>query len=155
MYKQRDIMNCKKTQHQFVFFIEGALSTEKTAEVLAHLQQCEACSLLFNNIKDTYSAFDGIPVPDVNPYLASKIESRLKKRSIQLNTAYLTFNRILPKVAASAIIIIGLVLGIFVGDQMKYLHLANQDTNLNKAVEMYTGVYNSTGENSDALFSNE
>jgi hypothetical protein len=155
MYKQRTIMNCKQTQHQFLFFIEGSLSIQKTQEIHDHLQKCEACSLLFNSIKDTYNAFDNMPLPDMNPYLAYKIESHLTKHSIHLNIAHLPFSRILPKIAASVIIIIGLVLGIFVGGQMKYLHAANQESNLNKAVEMYTGVYNSTGENSEALFSNE
>jgi anti-sigma factor RsiW len=137
--------------------MEGSLSDQKTREVQEHLESCEACSVLLNNVEKTYEAFDNLSVPGINPYLSTKIEARLKKNHLQIEVARLPFRRVFPKVAAGAIIVIGIVLGIFVGGQMKYLHTANKDGGLNEVVEMYTDVYSATdaNQNTDAIFTNE
>lgn len=150
-------MNCNQTQNHFLFFMEGSLSSQKTREVQQHLEKCDACAILLNDIEKTYRAFDKTPVPELNPYLSSRIDERLKNEQLEIAVARLPFRTLFPKVAATAIIIIGVALGVFVGGQMKYLHTETKEGSLNEVVEMYTDVYKAsyTNPNTDALLANE
>lgn len=149
------IMNCNQAQNHFLFFMEGSLSSQKTREVQEHLEKCDACTILLNDVEKTYRAFDKIPVPEVNPYLSTRIDALLKEEHLEIEVARLPFRSIFPKVAATAIIIIGIALGIFVGGQMKYLH--TEEGNLNDVVKTYTDVYKASynNPNTDALLANE
>lgn len=148
-------MNCNQAQNHFLFFMEGSLSSQKTREVQEHLEKCDACAILLNDVEKTYRAFDNVHVPEVNPYLSTRIDARLKKNHLEIEVASLPLRRIFPKVAATAIIIIGIALGVFVGGQMKYLH--SEEGSLNEVVKTYTDVYNASynNPNTDALLANE
>lgn len=148
-------MNCNQAQNHFLFFMEGSLSSQKTREVQEHLEKCDACAILLNDVEKTYRAFDKVHVPEVNPYLSTHIDARLKKNHLEIEVASLPFRSIFPKVAAAAIIIIGVALGVFVGGQMKYLH--TEEGSLNEVVKTYTDVYNASynNPNTDALLANE
>lgn len=150
-------MNCKQARNHFLFCMDGSLHEAESAALQEHLAGCKACTLLFANIKETYNAFDNATVPEINPYIVSKIEAKLRTPSIEIDVARLPFKKVFPKVAASAVLIIGIALGVFVGEKMQYLHTSSNDSNLNEVVKTYTDVYKAsyTSPSTDALLANE
>lgn len=63
-------------------YLDGELSNNKARIVEIHLQTCVPCKRAFNRMQALSSAVQQIPLPTVNPLLATRILSQLHVRGI-------------------------------------------------------------------------
>jgi len=70
--------NCEELQNRLSEYVDGVLDKERTAELQAHLQECEACRQLLADLRRTVALIQDIPDVDPPKDLLSKIHAQLE-----------------------------------------------------------------------------
>lgn len=148
MKNKTDIMKCKHVHKNFIEYIEHTLSEPLSTALHDHLDNCPECKMLFKNILNTYSVFNNLPKPEINPYFYTKIEQRLKSKNQDLSLSSFVLKRLQP-VIASVIIILGIGLGILIGKGLASTNLINKDRT--SILDAYASEYYLSGTNDDNM----
>jgi hypothetical protein len=107
-------MKCRYVENNLIGYIEKTLPPQVLTEIDNHLENCAGCNALVRNIKDTYTIFDGETIKYPNLYGA--INARMShKHSSVIN--FIPNHRIIYRMAASVIVIIGMSIGVFIGSK--------------------------------------
>jgi hypothetical protein len=117
-------MNCRHLENNLFGYIESSLTPSLMLEVKEHIEDCEACKQIYLQVKCTYEVFNvhrTMPVPDLYPGILQK----LKYHHVSV-VEFVPRHRVIYRVAASIIVIIGVGIGIFVGG--KYSSIKNSNT---------------------------
>lgn len=154
-------MNCRHIENNLIGYIESSLTPSLMLEVKEHIEACEACKQIYLQVKCTYEIFSdnrNIPVPDLYPGILQKLKYH--------HTSVVEFvprHRVIYRVAASIIVIIGIGLGIFMGGKYSSIKNGNapsftsQSNSGDEVSESYSTLVNSMdGESGLAmLYTNE
>lgn len=75
-------MNCQEIHNQFIFYLDGELSPKDTIAFEKHIQECNSCKNLLNQIKATYQQVD---IPDLSDNFTDTTLSKIQSKK---NTLY-------------------------------------------------------------------
>ena len=149
-------MNCYQINKNFIGYIEQTIPTELQEQIGVHLNGCHNCSELYKNIVATYTIYEKLPLPEVNPYFYTRLEQKLKSKH-QLNQKFVP--QIIWKlqpVAATILVFIGIGSGILIGTSISGSEITFKKPNRSEVLEVYASDYNlvSTGDESLAILMN-
>jgi predicted anti-sigma-YlaC factor YlaD len=102
-------VNCKSTGKKLIFFLDNSLNPEETVLVAAHLEQCPECRAKLEFLKEILAQADIEKTTEVNPFLFTRIQSRLEQVKEHKT------KRILQPLAISVALVIGILSGILLG----------------------------------------
>jgi predicted anti-sigma-YlaC factor YlaD len=111
MIKNDNKMNCNKIHNQIIFYLEGDLPSSEMTKFEDHLQCCESCSKLTNEIKQTLTIIPLQKNNETSPYFYTRVKARLED-----NTS--SREKFLPRFAQAAIFSVLLVATIFIGIEL-------------------------------------
>lgn len=111
-------MNCRQLRKRLVAYQDGELGPEEKALVSEHLQSCPSCRSIYTEMEDVWQSLDMVPEIEPSPefyeHLSQKIHVPAKQHHRLWPSWFLEF---FPSPAATfAILLIGLSLGIFLGN---------------------------------------
>lgn len=116
--KNEKNISCRKVEKNLIAYIEDALPAALRAEIANHFDACNSCYFLYKKVKATYRVFDQEAEPEINPRFISQTEIKLNEpvhRIIHL----LPEPGLLNKIAAAAIIIVSIGLGVALGGHIQ------------------------------------
>lgn len=102
-------MNCRRIEKQLMPYLENELSIAEKQNVEVHLDQCTGCMQKLQYLRSTLSLVDVEKETRVKPFLYTRIQARqsatmVRRPSRALQTAWIT-----------AVLVIGMVIGVAVG----------------------------------------
>ncbi|MEA3504106.1 MAG: zf-HC2 domain-containing protein [Bacteroidota bacterium] len=116
-------MNCKDFEKNMIDFIEGALSKAMQIAMQEHIDNCNRCKRVFQDVKSTYSLLGNEDKPELKPFFMTRLEQRIENEKengipvVRLQWLYST--------AAAAIVVIGLALGVTIGKNISPAQLVD------------------------------
>jgi hypothetical protein len=114
-------MDCKQIEKNIVFFIDKELSSEKNIAFISHINHCERCSVLVENISKTIDTKNNIPE---DFYFYTRLKQKMDSKSIPIP---FFSRRILQPIALFSLLIIGGYMGVFIGNQYKSISMTTED----------------------------
>jgi hypothetical protein len=141
-------MKCKQVHKNFIGYIENTLPGALSTALHDHLDNCPECKKVYDHILATYTVFNKLPNPEINPFFYTKVEQRLKSKVQQGLTLSTLITKKLQPVIASVIIIVGICLGIIVGKGLANSRFTNKDSAI---LEAYASEYYLSGTNDDSV----
>ncbi|HEY4787082.1 MAG TPA: hypothetical protein VIH57_13585 [Bacteroidales bacterium] len=151
-------MNCKYINRNLIGYIERSIPIELQEDIDKHLSECLSCKSLFEEVRKTYLVFDERTIPEVNPFFYSKLEHKLRtkgQKEVQLVTELVWKLR---SVAATALIFVGVSMGVIIGKSLYGSGAALSNPNRAEILQEYASEYyltDSGEETMNALISNE
>ena len=110
-------MDCKEIRNNIIFLIEKEISPDKEKELSVHLKNCRECSVLYNNILETYKSLDIKEEIEPKAFFAESVLNKLDttEESRIDNSSLLErfFFEYFKKIAISGIAIIVLIIVFF------------------------------------------
>ena len=109
-------MRCKEFENKIIDYLEGSLSNVEMNRMKDHLEGCEQCSQLYEEIRLTYSMADQEKAPEMHRGFYDRVKARMDSgqpeagKTIRLNRFYAA--------AATILVLIGLALGILLGSNL-------------------------------------
>jgi len=109
-------MRCKEFENKIIDYLEETLPAKETDRVNEHLERCDQCSRLYDEIRRTYRMLDQEKAPQMQPGFYERVKTKMDSerpeagKSIRLNRFYAA--------AASILVLIGLALGILLGSNL-------------------------------------
>ena len=109
-------MDCKEVQNRIIKYIEKTLTESQEKSVTLHIEKCEDCSRLLNEMEKTYGIIESYESIGTYPYFTENVLNKIDKLdklgvqgiSKQDNFSYV-FGRIaITGIAAVIILIIGI-----------------------------------------------
>lgn len=151
-------MNCDHVKQNFIGYIEQSIPIDLHEEMNAHFSECPVCRELYQNVAATYTAFDKVTVPELSPYFYTRLEQKLaaKYQPRQKFTPHLMWK--LQPIAATLLIILGIGLGILIGQSISGSGITISSPNRSEVLNAYATDYNLTytgEENMAELMNNE
>jgi hypothetical protein len=117
-------MDCKQIEKNIIFYIDKEMSSEKNIDFISHLNHCEKCNVLVENITKTIDSTDiKSNIPD-DYYFYTRLKQKMDSKSIP--TPFFS-KRILQPIALFSLLIIGGYMGIFIGNQYKSISMTTED----------------------------
>jgi len=102
-------MDCNEFSNNILFYLDGELSLKEVTRFEAHLANCDACKLIFDNIAAIYRVVNTEKELQPNPFFYHKLKIRLKN-SRHHKTKKILFN-VLKPLAVAASIALGIIIG--------------------------------------------
>nr|WP_321353489.1 zf-HC2 domain-containing protein [uncultured Draconibacterium sp.] len=112
-------MKCKNVHNKLIFFLEKELPVSEMKQVQQHLDECSACALFAEEMKNTLSILESDKVTDENPFFFTRVKNRLERQSEEQPVARPVLVRILQPVAFSVILLLGIYGGFKLGQVPK------------------------------------
>ncbi|MBN2544093.1 zf-HC2 domain-containing protein [bacterium] len=112
-------MRCKDAKKRFIALIENKLSSNEKNRLEEHLKVCNECSQLFEKVNSTWAGFNGSEQIKPSPYLWTRLEQRIIEYDEKRNSIFDWLRlpgRWLQPVAAATLIVIGIVIGYYLGN---------------------------------------
>jgi hypothetical protein len=149
-------MTCRDIENNLIGYIENTLPLTLKQEMDLHIQECKECRLMIFQVIKTYNVLDTayFEIPDLYPGIKSKL-----KRHHTTVVEFVPQHKIIFRVAASLVVLIGIAMGVILGG--KYSSTRITGTTANSAQydlpEYYTSESNSMDNESDlaVLYANE
>ena len=151
-------MDCKLVYNNLIGFVEDTLPAALSVEMRKHIASCELCQKLVENVAATYTVYDNVPSPEVNPFIYTRIEQKLKNKFQTQIINKPVFIWKLQPIAATILIFIGIGLGIFIGKNLSNTTAAIVTQDKNEVLNTYASEYYITGisaDNIEVLLNNE
>lgn len=117
-------MDCKQIEKNILFYIDKELSITNNIAFNAHLNNCEHCKLLVENVSTTYQSYDIITENLENPYFYTRLKQKLENKNTR--TPYFV-KRILQPVSLASLLLLGIFTGIFIGSQYKSINSTSEE----------------------------
>ncbi|MGD9928816.1 MAG: anti-sigma factor [Mangrovibacterium sp.] len=107
-------MNHKTIQQQLIFFLEGSLPDEQTQLIAAHLESCDGCRRLLQELKADLALLEDDRHLLFDPYFYAKVKHKISStRELPVWQS----KRILQPAFFLLVLALGIQLGIWVGGQ--------------------------------------
>ena len=106
-------MKCSKIKRKLSAYSDGELDTTQKEIVEVHLQGCESCRQVLENLVTSWDLLDTLPTPEPVPYFYTRIKNRMASGEKERKWRWV--DRILIPASAVAVIIFGIVVGSIVG----------------------------------------
>lgn len=116
-YKTREVMKvCNYYKNKLPDYLSGTLSEKESADIASHLASCQSCMKEAARIEKIANAFLEPEDVPVNPFLYTRIESRLMRpKTTEKNMA----RRLLQPLAYVTVLFLGIYLGIQLGTNVQ------------------------------------
>lgn len=108
-------MNCKKTQHNFNFYITGELSQEDRKSIDVHMANCSICASRFAKTQSILTAIDDRKYKEKDPFFITRTLQKLANKEEQGHRVFLRAY-ILPAFK-TLLVAASVAIGIFIGIQ--------------------------------------
>jgi anti-sigma factor RsiW len=105
-------MKCKKPDIDLFSFAEGLLPKEESAAIERHLEGCESCRRVLEEVKGVLAVIGGQKRVEENPFFFTRVESRMLRPVTQ---PLFTFGRLVPTMVAVLFFAGGVFAGINFG----------------------------------------
>lgn len=105
-------MKCKNRNIDFFSFAEGLLPKEESAAIEKHLEGCEACRRVLEEVKSMLAVIGAEKRVDENPFFFTRVESRMLRPVAQ---PLFTLKRLVPTMVAVLFFAGGVFAGINFG----------------------------------------
>lgn len=132
-------MKCRKIENNLINYIEGTLPVDIMQDIASHLNECESCKLLFENVKTTYTSFEHLPEPVTDTFFFARIKPKLHHSHTLDNLVFLHGK--FPRIAASVMFLIAIGAGIYIGSDMQNSLSSNGTITQTEMLEAYTNDY--------------
>lgn len=109
-------MNCKEVHHKIIQYLDGDMDEETRILFMFHLRSCSSCERLLNEIDATYILYNKRDNLKADPFMFSQITQEIENRR-STNSISFNYLPILRPIAAAAVLVIGIYLGIGLGEQ--------------------------------------
>lgn len=106
-------MNCKEFENKLIFYIEGSLPDNETANMKSHLNDCNTCKTLHEKMSAALTLIDQDKITETNPFFFNRLTEQLEKNNQKSKLKTKDFY--LQVVSYAAAIAIAVVLGIGLG----------------------------------------
>jgi len=105
-------MKCQEINKLMFFYVEGSVSADYKRQIEQHLASCAGCASRLDYLRSTLDVIDTEKATEVNPFLYTRIKAKLAQTEpTKIRASYY----LLKPIRIAAIIILGIVLGIWVG----------------------------------------
>jgi hypothetical protein len=109
-------MNCKEFKKRIIPYIENNLNESDYDNFVQHIENCNSCKILLEKIKESYD-FTNLKASNIeDPFFYTRLVQKLENRSTENHTILKTLNRRLQPVYITALILIGIYFGIYLGN---------------------------------------
>jgi hypothetical protein len=135
-------MKCRYIEKNLLGYIENTLPSHVMTEINIHLEKCNECKHLLNQVKLTYGIFD-LNETEV-PELFTGIQNKLKVHSTTV-VEFIPQHRVLYRFAASVVIIVGVALGILIGGKYSTTQISK---NASASEQLNSSEYSATDSES-------
>lgn len=118
-------MNCNTVHNNLIFYLDNELNQEKKQELEKHLETCEECNDLYNQIAATYTFED---IPEVSADFTDNVmEKIVPSRKVDFNKQqFIKFSR---RIAAAILFMLISVSAVFIfTQQQQERYTQQQDT---------------------------
>jgi len=112
--KKQNKMKCKEVHKLINPFLNGMMDVEKSELFYKHLSDCSSCEKLVSEMSATLSILDNKNRLVQDPFMHTRIMQEIENR--QNATIFFSVRRILQPTMVAAILIIGIYLGIGLGN---------------------------------------
>ena len=111
-------MDCKEVQNRIIQYIEKTLTESQEKSINLHIEKCESCSKLFNEMEKTYGLIESDESIGTYPFFAENVLNKideLDKTSVQKVPERDSFSYVFGRIAITGIAaVIILVVGIYI-----------------------------------------
>lgn len=70
-------MECKYVENKIIDYLEGKISGVDREKFEGHLQECEKCRLVMNNVSSAWNSLTSSMKLELSPYFWSKLHNRI------------------------------------------------------------------------------
>jgi len=144
-------MKCKQVHKNLIGYIEETLPMPLSADLHNHIDKCTDCKALYENILATYTVFNQLPKPEINPFFYTRLEQKIKSKKPSEILLMPLFLRRVQLVAATVLIAVGISFGILIGKNLANSQLAKTSIDQNAILEAYASEYYLTGTGDDIV----
>ncbi len=141
----------KQVHKNLIGYIEQTLPMPLSTDLHKHIDGCTDCKALYENILATYTVFNQLPKPKINPFFYTRLEQKIKSKKPSEILLMPLFLRKGQLVAATILIAIGISFGILIGKNLATYHLAKTSIDRNAILEAYASEYYLTGTGDDIV----
>lgn len=137
-------MNCTEINKNLIFYIEKELSSEKEKIVKEHLEECDKCKHLYNEMEKTLGVIKNESKVEINPFFYTRVKAKMEDvKEFSLSPVFrFAFMRILQTSVAVVLIAFGVFVGVQMGDNyLKNSMVAGNDQTLSKYQEYSQQLY--------------
>lgn len=110
-------MNCKQVENNLLFYIDNELSEEMSTSIYTHINACEHCMHLHENLKSTFQLIEKEKIQPDDFYFYTRLQQRMENQSLKGKTTVFLQKRILQPIAVFCLLTIGIFAGIKIGNQ--------------------------------------
>lgn len=110
-------MKCKETKTRLSAYLDGELNAETASRIAAHLQGCERCRRLREQLEWGYARIAAEAVLPPDPFMAARVRAHLQgSRRAKGSQSQLLIRWLIP-VTMAAGLLLGMLLGEHLSDQ--------------------------------------
>jgi hypothetical protein len=73
-------MKCNDLHKKSIFFLEAELPPEEMRQIQLHLNECEKCSLYFENLKQVLGTIETDKIRSADPYFYTRLKARMENQ---------------------------------------------------------------------------
>jgi len=131
-------MRCRKVQEDISAFLDGLVPPDRHAALEAHLRGCPECQAELTRLQRLSSLLEGTPAPPLPAGFSQRLMARAHQRQPQRHRFPILFSGLMDlwrpmpaarRVAAVAMVVIGLAVGAFMGrDTSRTMAAARPET---------------------------
>ena len=115
-------MNCKDFQTSIVFFVDGELDKQNSAQFENHLESCTKCKELFEQVSLSYNFIKEDRITESNPFFYSKVKALIDHEKQTSGFSLFAPKKFSFQIAAYIIIgIFAISAGYFIANDKTYL----------------------------------
>ena len=125
------MMKHKEIQKKLLRYLDDELPQEERSEIQNHLERCEQCRQDIDLLSGAWNLSQPIKRSQPSPFLWNKISARLDSKAQKgqlIHKAVLFIRQMAQPALTAAVVILGLFIGINLGDRMITAQLSNQQT---------------------------
>lgn len=151
-------MQCKQLNKNIIGYIEKTIPVNLQSEMEKHFNECLPCKKLYDNVFSTYTVYDAQPKAEVNPFFYTRLVERLETQEQSAIKPVPKLIWKLQPIAAGILIIVGISMGILIGNSLSGSSITLTSPNRTEILEAYATDYylTDTNDNSvNALINNE
>ncbi len=112
--RKQNKMKCKEIHKGINSYLEGKMDSKNQDLFNAHLEACSSCKKLVEEVSTTLSSFDQVNKLQPDPFMYTRLMQEIENRS--KTGLWINFQRIIQPIAAAAVLIIGMFIGIGIGN---------------------------------------
>lgn len=79
-------MKCNKPNRDLIFYVEDSLDPGRKKEITQHLSECDSCRNFVNELKQSLEIIEKEKRVETNPFLYSRIHSKIINYEHQVHT---------------------------------------------------------------------